>query len=165
MKKSIVITSGYFNPIHSGHIEYLRDAQKLGWWEVVIVNNNQQVVVKGTVPFMDCKERMHIVSQIQGVNYVVESVDHDATVCETIKLVVATFRFLYPTSELEFIFAKGGDRTLKNIPEKEICKQLGVKMVFGVGGGKSQSSSGLIQKAIDGYHNLRKHEINKHFQG
>ncbi len=163
--KKIVITSGYFNPAHSGHIQYLRDAAKLGWYLVVIVNNDKQVQLKGTVPFMDMGERMSIIREIQGVNYVVPSIDEDGSVCKTIAKVVDTFKFLYGEKTCEFTFAKGGDRTLKNIPEKEICKQFGIKMVFGVGGGKSQSSSGLIQKAVDGYHAIMKHKINQHFQG
>jgi cytidyltransferase-like protein len=162
--KDIVIASGYFNPAHSGHIEYLSASARLGFYLVVIVNNDRQVGLKGSVPFMDTKERMKIVRAIQGVNYVVESVDEDGTVCSTIEKVVDCFKFIYGADSCNFTFAKGGDRTLKNIPEKDVCKKLGVKMTFGVGGGKSQSSSGLIQKAIEGYHNLVKRNHNQHFE-
>lgn len=163
--KTIVIASGYFNPAHSGHIEYLREASRLGLTFVVIVNNDKQVELKGSVPFMNMGERMGIVRAIAGVNYVVPSVDEDATVNQTLVKIVDTFKFLYGEKNCEFIFAKGGDRTLKNIPEVKICKMFGIQMKFGVGGGKSQSSSGLIQKAIDGYHTIMRKKHNQHFEG
>ena len=81
----IVVISGYFNPIHSGHIDYIQSAKKLGDKLIVIVNNDKQVSLKGSVPFQDEEERKKIVSNIKGVDHAVISIDEDATVCESIK--------------------------------------------------------------------------------
>jgi cytidyltransferase-like protein len=136
----IVIISGYFNPIHKGHIEYIKRAKELGDWLVVIVNNDLQVKLKGSQPFMDESERVLIVKEIKGVDDVFLSIDKDKTVCESIKSVCDDLIIC------DVVFAKGGDRTLDNIPEKKTCEELGIKMIFGVGGGKTQSSSELLRK-------------------
>ncbi len=133
-KEIVVATSGYFNPLHIGHLRCIQDAKKLGTKLVVIVNSDYQVKVKGSAAFMPEKERMEIVKALKPVDEVVLSVDKDLTVCKSLELVKPD------------IFAKGGDRTLGNIPEVPVCEKLGIKMVFGVGGGKIQSSSWLIKK-------------------
>jgi len=133
-KEIVVATSGYFNPLHIGHLRCIQDAKKLGTKLVVILNSDHQVKVKGSVAFMPEKERMKIVKALKPVDEVVLSVDKDLTVCKSLALVKPD------------IFAKGGDRTLGNIPEVPVCEKLGIKMVFGVGGGKIQSSSWLIKK-------------------
>jgi D-beta-D-heptose 7-phosphate kinase/D-beta-D-heptose 1-phosphate adenosyltransferase len=125
--------SGYFNPVHKGHIRYLKEAKELGGRLVVIVNNDKQVRIKGSKPFMGEQERLEIVSAIKYVDEALIAIDKDGTVIETLK-------FVKPD-----IFAKGGDRTLDNIPEREICEKLGIKIVEGVGGGKIQSSSELLK--------------------
>jgi len=135
-KEIVVATSGYFNPLHIGHLRCLQAAKKLGTKLVVIVNSDEQVKVKGSVTFMPEKERMEIVKALKPVDEVILSVDKDLTVCKSLELVKPD------------IFAKGGDRTLGNIPEVPVCEKLGIKMVFGVGGGKIQSSSWLIKKII-----------------
>ncbi|MDD5455018.1 MAG: adenylyltransferase/cytidyltransferase family protein [Candidatus Ratteibacteria bacterium] len=129
-----VCVSGYFNPLHKGHVRYFKAAKKLADRLIVIVNNDRQVEMKGSTPFMDEEERMEIVSAIEDVDEAVIAIDTDGTVIETLKSVKPD------------IFAKGGDRTLANIPEKEICEKLGIKIVTGVGGGKVQSSSKLLKK-------------------
>ncbi len=121
-----VCTSGYFNPLHKGHIELLRHAKSLGDHLTVIVNNDIQVGLKGSKPFMDEQERCEIVRAVRYVDEVVLSVDNDRTVCKTLKMINPD------------IFAKGGDSVVDNVPETGICK-----IVFGVGGGKIQSSSWL----------------------
>jgi len=133
-KEIVVATSGYFNPLHIGHLRCIQDAKKLGTKLIVIVNSDEQVNVKGSAAFMPEKERMEIVKALKPVDEVVLSVDKDLTVCKSLELVKPD------------IFAKGGDRTLGNIPEVPVCEKLGIKMVFGVGGGKIQSSSWLIKK-------------------
>jgi len=135
MKKKIIAVSGYFNPLHKGHIEMINEAAKLGD-VLVIVNNDRQVKLKGSVPFMDENERRFIVGSLKKVRWTVISLDDDRSVCRTLAA-------MNPD-----IFANGGDVTDKNIPEKKICKQLGIKLLFGVGGGKVQSSSQLIGNAI-----------------
>jgi len=144
----IVITSGYFSLIHIGHINLFREAKKLGDLLVVIVNNDEQVKIKGSVPFMSEKERIEIVRAIRYVDEVFLSIDKDRSVAESIKMIAKK----YPEEEL--MFAKGGDRNADNIPERErkVCKELGIKVVSGVGGEKVQGSSWLL-KNIDKFKN------------
>ena len=141
-KKIIVMTSGFFNPIHIGHINLIREAKKLGDFLVVIVNNDLQVKLKGSISFMDEKERIKIIKALRYADKVVLSIDKDRTVAESLKLVVKQHTG-------KFIFAKGGDRNSGNIPEseKKVCKDFKIKIVNSVGGGKVQSSSWLIKKA------------------
>ena len=138
----IVITSGYFNPLHIGHINLIREAKKLGDVLVVIVNNDEQVKIKGSVPFMPEQERIEIVKALRYADGVVLSVDKDGTVSESLKVVAKK----YPDAEL--FFAKGGDKNSENIPEKKICEELKIKIINGVGGDKIQSSSWLLKSAI-----------------
>ncbi len=132
-KRVVVAVSGYFNPLHIGHIRHLKEAKKLGTELVVIVNSDYQVKLKGSVPFMPEKERMEIVAALKPVDKVVLAVDQDGSVCKSLELIKPD------------IFAKGGDRTKDNIPEVPVCEKLGIEMIFNVGGGKVQSSSWLIQ--------------------
>jgi len=134
--KKIVIASGYFNPAHRGHIEYLEKAKQLGNFLVVIVNNDEQVKVKGSHAFMPEHERLEVIKALKPVDAVFLSVDKDASVVKSIEEVAKK----YPG---EIIFGKGGDRHSGNIPEKEVCDKLGIKIVDGLGG-KIQSSSSLI---------------------
>lgn len=128
MKK--VCTSGYFNPIHKGHLCLLREAKKLGDYLVVIVNNDNQVDLKGG-KFMDENERVEILSAIKWVDEVVLSIDSDRTVSKTLEKIKPN------------IFAKGGDSSISNVPELKLCNDLGIEIVFNVGGDKIQSSSWL----------------------
>ncbi len=138
--RKIVITSGFFNPLHLGHINYLREAKNLGDFLVVIVNNDEQVKIKQSVPFMPEQERIEIVRAIRYVDEVFLSIDKDKSVCESLKAVAR----IHPDCEL--FFANGGDRHQGNIPEFEVCRQFNIKMVDNVGGGKVQSSSWLLKK-------------------
>ncbi len=126
-----VATSGYFNPIHVGHIKLLEEASKLGGRLVVIVNNDRQVTLKGSKPFMNEKERCAILRAIKYVDEVILSVDEDRSICKTLEMIEPN------------IFAKGGDSTDENVPEKDICRKMGTKIILGIGGGKIQSSSWL----------------------
>lgn len=140
MKKNIktVCVSGYFNPIHSGHISLFKEAKKLGDYLIVIINNDSQVKIKGSVPFMKAKERAEIIKNLRMVDKTVISIDKDRTVCKTLAKINPD------------IFANGGDRrNTKDIPEAEVCNKLGIKMIFNVGGEKTQSSSKIIKKAVD----------------
>lgn len=137
IKTKSVCVSGYFNPIHSGHISMFKEAKKLGNYLIVIINNDNQVKVKGSVPFMKVEERAEIIKNLRMVDQVVISIDKDKTVCKTLAKVCPD------------IFANGGDRkNSKDIPEAEVCDRLGIKMVFNVGGSKTQSSSTIIKKAV-----------------
>ena len=129
----IVACSGYFNPLHKGHVEYLEKAKTLGDKLVVIVNSDHQRALKGSKEFMSQEERMIIVKALRCVDEVILSVDKDGTVCESLKLVRPD------------IFAKGGDRFANEIPEAKVCDELKITMVDGLGN-KIQSSSWLLDK-------------------
>ncbi len=124
----VVAVSGYFDPIHVGHLELLKLARQLGDKLVVIVNNDQQAVLKKGKSFMNEKDRMEIVSALQSVDEVFLSIDNDKSVCKSLE-------FLKPD-----IFANGGDRSLGEIPETAVMEKYSIKMVDGLGE-KIRSSS------------------------
>jgi cytidyltransferase-like protein len=139
MKKAIIV-SGYFNPIHKGHIEYFNLAKSAGDHLVVIVNNDHQRSLKGGKAFQQEDERIYIVSNIKCVDQVVLSIDSDRTVCETIKHIHELLSDKYSLS-----FANGGDQNNNSIPEVPICQALGIELLDGLGE-KIQSSSWLLAK-------------------
>jgi cytidyltransferase-like protein len=136
--KTAVIASGYFNPLHKGHIEYLKRSKELGDILYVIVNNDLQVKLKGSKPFQDAEERCTIINELKCVDYVVLSADVDRSVRNTIKNI---YDSSWPITH-KFIFTNGGDQFGHTILEKEICNQLGIELVDGLGN-KIQSSSKL----------------------
>ena len=136
--ETIVICSGYFNPVHRGHVDYLRSAKKLADELIVIVNSDKQVKQKGSISFMKESERLYIVQYLKPVDWAILSVDQDMSVCETLRLI----HDIRPAQEI--IFANGGDRKEGNVPEYDICNLLGIKMAFNVGGEKTRSSSELL---------------------
>lgn len=142
MKKKAVIVSGYFNPIHKGHLEYFRNAKAIADVLFVIVNNDFQRALKGSKEFQSEEERMIIVSNIKSVDQVILSVDKDRTVCATIEKIAKEFGDNY-----ELIFANGGDQNNDLIPERSICEKIGIALIDGLGD-KIQSSSWLLKKTI-----------------
>ena len=128
-----VVASGYFDPIHVGHIEYLEMAAKLGDRLVVIVNNDNQAALKKGAPFMLEEDRLKIVSSLKCVDEVFLSIDEDSTVCKSLQAVNPD------------IFAKGGDRFIDEIPEATTCKEIGAEIVDGLGM-KIRSSSDYYNK-------------------
>lgn len=138
-KLKIAIVSGYFNPIHSGHLEYFRLSRELADKLVVIVNNDKQTAQKSGKIFMPCEERIKIVDAIRYVDYTYEAIDKDGSVCDTIRLILKHF-----TKSCNFIFCNGGDRKSDNIPEYDLCNELGVEMAFNLGE-KIQSSSRFLK--------------------
>ncbi len=134
MNEVVVVASGYFDPLHVGHIEYLELAKGLGDKLIVIVNNDRQSVLKKGTEFMPFRERVKIIKSLKVVDEVFESVDEDPSVC-------ASLATLKP-----HIFAKGGDRNIGNIPEKEICERYNIKIIDRLGD-KIQASSELIKRA------------------
>lgn len=139
-KQKTIIVSGYFNPIHKGHIEYFHEAKALGDILFVIVNNDHQRQLKGSKPFQNEEERFIIVQNIKPVYQAIISIDEDRTVCKTIEHLVKKYSEVY-----DFTFANGGDQNNQSIPEAEICEQLQVNLVDGLGD-KIQSSSWLLKK-------------------
>ena len=139
-KKKGMIVSGYFNPIHKGHIEYFKNAKALADELFVIVNNDHQRALKGSKEFQQEQERVFIVSNIKSVDYCVLSIDQDRTVCETIEKIALDYGATHDLS-----FANGGDQNNNTIPERSICDQMGITLVDGLGA-KIQSSSWLLKK-------------------
>jgi|TARA_R110000744_G_scaffold151452_2_gene264906 cytidyltransferase-like protein len=130
-----VVVSGGFDPIHVGHVRMIREAAEYGL-VVVVANSDDWLYRKKGYNFMGFVERKEILMAIKGVIDVIPVNDKDGTVC-------AAIRSLHPT-----YFANGGDRTSTNTPEKEVCEELGIKMLWNIGGQKIQSSSELV-KASD----------------
>ena len=142
IKTTVVIASGGFDPIHSGHINYLNEAAKLGNYLIAAVNSDAWLVRKKGKAFLDWKERATIVENLKAVDAVIAFDDFDGTAKDAIK----TVRKLY--SDAKIIFANGGDRTKENIPEMDI-KDDNLQFVFGVGGEHKQNSSSWILKSWD----------------
>ena len=133
MKEKIVTVSGGFDPVHIGHVRMIREASKLGKL-VVILNNDTFLIRKKGSPFMPLEERKEILENIKGVDSVFVSIDEDDSVCKSLEAIKPD------------IFANGGDRKDESeIRETEVCKRLGIEMIFNVGGGKVQSSSWLTK--------------------
>ena len=137
MKRKKIMVSGGFDPVHVGHIRMIKEASE--WGEVIVVINSDEWLIrkKGYV-FMPFKERFEIMSSIDGVAQVSGVDDTDGTVCHAIG-------YHQPDA-----FANGGDRKKNNTPEMKICEELGVQMLWGLGGkDKPQSSSWLVNKAME----------------
>lgn len=136
MNERVVAVSGGFDPLHVGHLRMIQAARKLGTRLIVIVNRDEFLMRKKGYVFMPLDERMEILRGLRDVDEVVAAVDSDQTVCETLRRVKA------------HVFANGGDRRSEaEIPEATVCRELGIEMVFNVGGGKVQSSSELVERS------------------
>jgi bifunctional ADP-heptose synthase (sugar kinase/adenylyltransferase) len=141
-KEELVVTSGGFDPMHVGHLRCLQGSA--GVVEViphtklaVIVNDDGFLLRKKGYAFMPIEERLEIIAGVAGVDYVVPWDDGSQTV-------VGAIEILEPV-----VFTKGGDRDkAENVPEFELCKRIGCDVYFGVGGGKIQSSSTLVDNII-----------------
>lgn len=142
----IVITSGYFNPLHGGHLDLIEGAAKLGDKLIVSVNNDKQQLLKKGKIILDEDNRMRLINALKGVDEVVLTLDTENTF-QTKTLDMLGNK--YPNDEL--IFAKGGDRSNEQSmpePELEVCKKHNIKIVFGVGSDeveKRDSSSRINQ--------------------
>ena len=149
-KKTIVAVSGGFDPLHIGHTRLFREAKNLGSELVVVLNNDNWLKEKKGFVFISQKERKEIIESIKWVDRVVVTKHgphpKDMSVCMELKEIKPN------------IFANGGDRTRKNIPEVATCNKINCKMVFNVGdGGKIQSSSWLVENFLK----RKNHESNK----
>jgi cytidyltransferase-like protein len=140
LMKTIVLITGGFDPLHSGHIAYFHAAKKLGDILVVGVNSDEWLTRKKGAPFMPYMERATIVRNIVGVDFVINFNDSDNSAKHAIQMV----RQSYPQDKI--IFANGGDRTAINIPEMDI-QDSNLEFAFGVGGeDKKNSSSWILQE-------------------
>jgi glycerol-3-phosphate cytidylyltransferase/D-beta-D-heptose 7-phosphate kinase/D-beta-D-heptose 1-phosphate adenosyltransferase len=138
-----VIVSGFFNPLHGGHLDMIEGAEKLGDRLIVIVNNDVQQVMKKDKIILSEHNRARLIDALQSVDEVVISIDNDAPVIKTLEAIAKK----YPDDEL--IFANGGDRdSVKVVPEAAICEKYHIKMLFGVGGTEKADSSTRINQAL-----------------
>jgi len=137
MKKAIIV-SGYFNPLHKGHLDLFEKAKEVGDALIVIVNNDKQREMKGSKFFQDQEERVRIIRSLTVVDMAWISIDKDNTQNETLRLMFSKF---YETYKLAF--ANGGDQNNDTIPEANICNQYGIELIDGLGD-KIQSSSWLL---------------------
>ena len=138
MKNKAIIVSGYFNPLHKGHLEYFSMAKSHGEKLIVIVNNDFQRKLKGSNEFMLEDERVLIIQALNITDFVFLSIDKDRTVRKSLEEIYNRY-----SKSFELFFANGGDQDNKTIPEVGICKKLGIKLLDGLGS-KIQSSSWLI---------------------
>tara|TARA_B100001248_G_scaffold3325_1_gene2615 strand:+ start:7556 stop:7984 length:429 start_codon:yes stop_codon:yes gene_type:complete len=140
MKNRAIIVSGYFNPLHIGHIEYFKIAKKNFDKLFVIVNNDYQRHLKGSNEFMLEDERVEIIKALSITDKVYLSIDRDRSVSKTIEHLYNIHK-----SEYKLFFGNGGDQSSESVPEKELCNSLGIELIDGLGE-KIQSSSWLIKK-------------------
>jgi cytidyltransferase-like protein len=147
---TIGIISGYFNPLHTGHLDYIEGAKSICDYLIVIINSDKQVEIKDSTPFMNQDDRARIVMALSDVSNVFISTDADGSVVETLRVIHNLYGSLPPTSAdgwpHQFKFMNGGDRRSDNTPEEDFCYNNGIKTVYNVGGNKTQSSSGLIAR-------------------
>ena len=133
-KRKTVMVSGGFDPVHVGHIRMIREAAQHGD-VIVIANSDSWLHRKKGYVFMDFEKRSEILNALKGV-IIVDSVDDsDGTVCEAIRRHAPTY------------FANGGDRGRTNTPEQDVCEELGVELLWGIGGDyKADASSNLVNR-------------------
>jgi len=146
--KTVVITSGYFNPLHPWHIECFELCKEL-WDELrVIINTDEQIKVKTQKDhvFQDEQFRMRVVSALKPVDRVMLSVDKDGSVCESIRHIAELIRKKHGIGT-NIIFGKWGDRFASNIPEVQVCKDCDVEIKDGLGD-KTHNSSDYRAKIV-----------------
>lgn len=152
-KKTIVgIASGYFNPVHKGHIELFEKAKQICDGLIVIVNNDKQRELKGSKEFQTEEERCKIISSLKVVDGVLLSIDEDRTVRESLKLLYEKYKKIERDEfnkgnpiQYQLIFVNGGDQFSNEVAEREVCREYGIYMIDGLGE-KIQSSSWLLNK-------------------
>jgi len=148
MSKPVVIVSGGFDPVHAGHIEMFDAAAQIGS-VVVLLNSDAWLTRKKSRPFMNFEQRSTVLSAIDSVTSVQAVDDSDGTVCEGIRSIYSITRF----NDVKLYFANGGDRNASNTPEQDLCRELGVELLWGIGGQKISSSSNLLKN-----YNTLKHD-------
>jgi cytidyltransferase-like protein len=141
--ETLVMVSGYFNPIHIGHVRMLKAAKELGDKLIVIVNNDvQQKLKKGKI-IMQEQERLEVVKAMRYVDEAMIAIDDDPTVLKSIEAIARR------SMQYKLIFANGGDRKDPSlIPEVPVCEKYGITMEFGVGGNDKPNSSSNINKLL-----------------
>ena len=134
MNRKTIALSGGFDPVHVGHVKMIEDASRQGQ-VLIILNSDAWLRRKKGYVFMTWKERAHIMGNIKGVVAVTSVDDRDGTVCEALK------------RHKPDAFGNGGDRKTNNTPEMQVCEDLGIELIWNLGGEKIQSSSELVAKS------------------
>lgn len=142
--KTIVICSGYFDPIGQHHLKYLHAAKGLGDYLYVIVNTDKQALLKKGFSFQDENFRLNLLNQLNFVDRVDLSIDRDLSICLTLEEILNFY------INFNCIFANGGDQK-DNCRETEICKKYACKIIYGVGGDKTGSSSNILHDFLTNY--------------
>jgi D-beta-D-heptose 7-phosphate kinase/D-beta-D-heptose 1-phosphate adenosyltransferase len=150
-KRVVAIASGYFNPVHKGHIELFERAKEVADVLIVIVNNDKQRELKGSKEFQSEAERCKIIQSLKAVDGVLLSVDEDRTVRESLKLLYERYKKMEMSRgfehslEYKLLFVNGGDQFSNTVAERDVCIEYGIYMIDGMGG-KIQSSSWLLSE-------------------
>ena len=139
MRKAIAV-SGYFNPLHIGHLELFEQAKQQGDMLIVLVNNDKQRELKGSKAFQSEQERLTIVRALRDVDIAYLSIDEDQTQIQSLQMLYQRYVL---EGGLKLAFANGGDQNNDTIPERAICEGLGIELIDGLGK-KIQSSSWLL---------------------
>ena len=142
-KPTAAIVSGFFSPLHAGHLDMIEAAAALADRLIVIVNNNEQQLAKKGQLIIDEQIRLRIVKALRVVDEAFIAVDEDRTVSASLRLAAEKFGDQY-----ELVFANGGDRIPEYVPEAAVCEECGIEMIFGVGGDQKVDSSSRINMAL-----------------
>lgn len=155
----VSIFSGHFNPgPHGGHLDCIRAARKMADKLCVIVNSDEQIQKRGNPILIPEQERLEIIGAIRYVDFGCIAVDADRTVAYTLRLTVERLRAKYG-DDVEIIFCNGGDRTDTNASSKEsqVCKELGIREAWGVGGTNKRNSSSRMRNTILEFYGAKRH--------
>jgi len=144
MKDSIIILSGGFDPVHRGHIRMFKDAKAFPAKVIVGLNSDRWLIRKKGKPFMDWDERNEILGVMSCIDTIFPFNDDDDSACDLIRKVKEVHA---DSPGVKLFFGNGGDRTDGNSPEVDYCNKNGIELLWGVGGGKIQSSSDLIKNS------------------
>ena len=142
MEKTIIILSGGFDPVHKGHIRMFKAAKAFPAMVAVGLNSDLWLTRKKGKPFISWDERKEILEAMSCIDYVYSFDDKDDSACDLIRCVVEENK---NEDNLKIYFGNGGDRTNKNSPEVDYCNENNIETLWGLGGGKIQSSSDLIK--------------------
>ena len=139
----IIIQSGFFNPLHGGHLDMIEAGAKMGDKLIVIVNNDDQQIMKKGKVILTADNRARLIGALRDVDEVMISVDQDPTVIKSLEAIAQKY------SNDELVFANGGDRdSEKAIPEGDVCRKYNIEMIFGVGGTEKADSSTRINQEM-----------------
>jgi len=142
----VAIVSGYFNPLHEGHLDFIEAAHELSDSVAVIVNNDKQVKMKGSKVLYDEQTRLRIISALKKVDYAIVSIDKDSSVANSIKKIVNDLSYSKEYGSVDFLFVNSGDRVGETNPkESKVCQKLDI-MQIGIHMPKVNSSSSIKEK-------------------